>query len=159
MTRIQTALTVVAFLAVAFLSGLVVTLDGLLDAYRFGIDKRPVSGDVAIVEIDAKSLEEIGVWPWPRRLHGEVLDRLTAAGAAQVAFDIDFSQVSDRENDAALEAALRRAGGATILPAFLQLSSTGAADRHVVFTRPIPQFATHAWTGIVNADIDSRGIV
>jgi signal transduction histidine kinase len=159
MTRIQTALTVLAFLAVAFLSGLVVTLDGLLDAYRFGIDKRPVSGDVVIVEIDAKSLEEIGVWPWPRRLHGEVLDRLTAAGAGQVAFDIDFSQASDPENDAALEAALRRAGGATILPAFLQLSSTGTVDRHVVLTRPIRQFAAQAWTGLVNADVDSRGTV
>ncbi len=157
MTRIQTALTVLVFLAVAFLSGLVVTLDGLLDAYRFGLDKRPVSGDVVIVEIDARSLEEIGVWPWPRRLHGDLLDRLTAAGAGQVAFDIDFSQASDRENDAALEAALRRAGGATILPAFLQLNSTGAADRQVVLTRPIERFAAQAWTGLVNADIDSRG--
>ena len=78
MTRIQTALTVLACLAVAVASGLVVTLDGLLDAYRFGINKRPVSGAVVIVEIDAKSLEEIGVWPWPRRLHGQLLDRLTA---------------------------------------------------------------------------------
>jgi signal transduction histidine kinase len=159
MTRIQTALTVLAFLAVALLSGLVVTLDGLLDAYRFGIDERPVSGDVVIVEIDAKSLEDIGVWPWPRRLHGQLLDRLTAAGAGQVAFDIDFSQTSDPGNDAALEAALRRAGGATILPAFLQLSSTGTADRHVVLTRPIEQFAAQAWTGLVNADVDSRGTV
>ena len=159
MTRIQTALTVLACLAVAFASGLVVTLDGLLDAYRFGIDKRPASGDVVIVEIDARSLEEIGVWPWPRRLHGQLLDRLRAAGAGQVAFDIDFSQASDPENDAALEAALRRAGGATILPAFLQLSSTGATDRHVVLTRPIPRFADHAWTGLVNADVDSRGTV
>lgn len=159
MTRIQTALTVLACLAVAVISGLVVTLDGLLDAYRFGIDKRPVSGDVVIVEIDARSLEEIGVWPWPRRLHGQLLDRLAAAGAGQVAFDIDFSQASDPENDAALESALRRAGGATILPAFLQLSTTGAVNRHVVLTRPIPRFAAHAWTGLVNADVDSRGTV
>ena len=159
MTRIQTALTVLAFIAVAFMSGLVVTLDGLFDAYRFGIAKRPASGEVVIVEIDARSLENIGVWPWPRRLHGELLDRLTEAGAGQVAFDIDFSQSSDPVNDAALEAALRRAGGATILPAFLQLSSTGAANRHVVLTKPIPQFAAQAWTGLVNADIDSRGTV
>ena len=159
MTRIQTALTVLACLAVAVASGLVVTLDGLLDAYRFGIDKRPASGDVVIVEIDARSLEEIDVWPWPRRLHGQLLDRLTAAGAGQVAFDIDFSQASDPENDAALEAALRRAGGATILPAFLQLSTTGAANRRVVLTRPIPRFSAQAWTGLVNADVDSRGTV
>jgi PAS domain S-box-containing protein len=159
MTRIQTALAVLVFLAVTFLSGLVVSLDGLLDAYRFGIDKRPVRGDVVIVEIDARSLEEIGVWPWPRRLHGQLLDRLTAAGALQVAFDIDFSQASDPENDAAFEAALRRAGGATILPAFLQLSTTGATNRHVVLTRPIERFAAQAWTGLVNADVDSRGTV
>ena len=159
MTRIQTALTVLACLAVAVVSGLVVTLDGLLDAYRFGIDKRPASGDVVIVEIDARSLEEIGVWPWPRRLHGQLLDRLSAAGVGQVAFDIDFSQASDPENDAALEAALRRAGGATILPAFLQLSTTGATNRRVVLTRPIPRFAAQAWTGLVNADVDSRGTV
>ena len=159
MTRIQTCLTVLVILAIAFVSGLVVTLDGLLDDYRFGINKRPVSGDIVIVEIDAKSLEEIGVWPWPRRLHGQLLDRLMAAGASQVAFDIDFSQASNPENDAAFEAALRRAGGATILPAFLQLSTTGAADRHVVLTKPIPRFSAHAWTGLVNADVDSRGTV
>ncbi len=89
MTRIQTALTVLACLAVAFLSGLVVTLDGLLDAYRFGIDKRPASGEVVIVEIDAKSLEEIGVWPSLQRLHGELPDRLTAAGAGQRNFRLN----------------------------------------------------------------------
>ncbi len=159
MTRIQTALIVLACLAIAVVSGLVVTLDGLFDTYRFGIAKRPVTGDVVIVEIDAKSLEKIGIWPWPRRLHGELLDRLTQAGAGQVAFDIDFSQASDPENDAAFEAALRRAGGATILPAFLQLNSIGAADRQVVLTKPIARFADLAWTGLVNADVDSRGIV
>ena len=45
---------------------------------------------VRIVDIDERSLEELGQWPWPRDLLAEMVDRLHAAGAAVVAFDFLF---------------------------------------------------------------------
>ena len=38
------------------------------------------------------SLAQIGQWPWPRTIVAQLVDRLAAAGAAVVAFDIDFAE-------------------------------------------------------------------
>jgi adenylate cyclase len=47
---------------------------------------------VRIVDIDEKSLAELGQWPWPRTLIAKLLDKLAEKGAAVVAFDILFSE-------------------------------------------------------------------
>ncbi|MEX0590814.1 MAG: adenylate/guanylate cyclase domain-containing protein [Xanthobacteraceae bacterium] len=50
---------------------------------------------VRIVDIDEGSLANVGQWPWSRTVMRDLLDRLGAAGAAVVAFDIQFAE-SDR---------------------------------------------------------------
>jgi CHASE2 domain-containing sensor protein len=62
-----------------------------LSDLRFAWQQRPASGEIVVVAIDAPSLEKIGVWPWPRGLHAELLRELDRAGATDVAFDVDFS--------------------------------------------------------------------
>ncbi len=47
---------------------------------------------VRIIDIDEASLREFGQWPWPRSRLAEMVDRLHAAGAAVVAFDIVFAE-------------------------------------------------------------------
>jgi adenylate cyclase len=53
-----------------------------------------VAGDapIRIVDIDDRSLKEIGQWPWPRTVVGHLVDRLREAGAAVITFDIDFAE-------------------------------------------------------------------
>jgi adenylate cyclase len=53
-----------------------------------------VTGDVPIrvVDIDDRSLKTIGQWPWPRSVIAQLVDRLREAGAAVIAFDIDFAE-------------------------------------------------------------------
>ena len=51
-----------------------------------------VDAPVRIVDIDERSLSELGQWPWPRHMLGEFVDRLHAAGAATVAFDVIFAE-------------------------------------------------------------------
>lgn len=87
------------------------SLDRLTEDIRFQLTSRPASGQVVFVDIDSASLAQVGVWPWPRQVYAELLDRLMALGAADVAFDIDFSARSTPEGDAALAAALEAAGG------------------------------------------------
>src|SRR5579862_8576377 len=57
-------------------------LDDVLSNLRYSALQRPPTGDVVFVDIDAASLKEVGVWPWPRTVHAEVVDRLMALGAA-----------------------------------------------------------------------------
>jgi adenylate cyclase len=59
---------------------------------------------VRIVDIDEASLARLGQWPWPRTVMRDLLDRLGAAGAAVVAFDVQFAE-ADR---ASLEQIVRR---------------------------------------------------
>ncbi len=50
-------------------------------------------GDVVIVGIDDEALGN-GPFPFDRRRHARVVDQLTEAGAAVIAFDIQFTQPS-----------------------------------------------------------------
>jgi adenylate cyclase len=47
---------------------------------------------IAIVDIDEKSLEVVGQWPWPRSEVARLIDRLTAMGAVVIGFDVVFAE-------------------------------------------------------------------
>jgi adenylate cyclase len=47
---------------------------------------------VVIVDIDERSLKQVGQWPWPRSILAEILEKLGNAGAAVVAFDVLFTE-------------------------------------------------------------------
>ena len=64
----------------------------LLD-WRFQLRGEQVpESPVAIVGIDAKSVEELGRWPWPRDVMGDLIDRLGASGAVAIGLDVTFSE-------------------------------------------------------------------
>ncbi len=70
---------------------------------------------IMIVGVDEASFAELGLqWPWPRRLHAELIDKLSAAGAAVIAFDIVFAEPSNKEDDERFAAAIRRAGNVVL---------------------------------------------
>jgi adenylate cyclase len=52
---------------------------------------------VTIVDIDDKSLEKLGQWPWPRTRLANLVTELTKLGAVVIAFDVVFSE-PDRLN-------------------------------------------------------------
>lgn len=145
------ALTVVTLVLLGLtLGGMLSSLDSRLSDWRLALNSIPASGNTVLVEIDSKSLEEIGVWPWPRSLHASLLDRLMEAGADEVAFDIDFSSASDLFDDALFTAALERAGGYAWLAAFAQAN----VHRAMAFSRPLPEFASAAGPVLVNVLLD-----
>lgn len=57
---------------------------------------RTPPADIVLVSIDQRSLEDLtemaGAWPWPRAVHGELIDGLAAFAPRAVAFDVMFNE-------------------------------------------------------------------
>ena len=153
----STAMLALVLVMQAF--SLLAPLDRFLSDQRFRLADRPVSDRIVFVAIDKKSLDAVGVWPWPRSVHAAITDRLRDLGAREIVFDIDFSTPSTPEGDTAFAGAIERAAGTVMLPVFLQRSAAGSADVEVTITEPIEAFARNAWLASVNVYPDSDGKV
>ncbi len=126
-----------------------------LEDLRTRFIQRPATGDIVLVAVDPRSLEAVGVWPWPRTLHAEIIGKLGRAGVQDIIFDIDFSTTSTKAGDDAFRAALEANGGSVVLPAFKQRTDGGSL--HI--NQPLERFRDHAWTALVNVAPDRDGIV
>ena len=110
---------------------------------------------VTVVEIDEKSLQALGQWPWPRTRLAQLVDTIAAVGPAAIGIDILMPEVDALSpeqvlahiaiadptvgallsalpsNDLALADALSRA------PAVLAFAATPEASRHALRSVPI----------------------
>ena len=159
MKQARPHLFVLCVLAAVLLTGMHTTLQNALTDLRFGWLSRPATGNVVLAAIDSSSIEKIGVWPWSRRIYAELIDKLRAADAGEIAFDVDFSSPSDPQTDAAFAAALRKADGSIVLPSFEQLAGNGANGKAVHVNRPITPLATNSWSALVNVAVEPDGLV
>lgn len=134
-------------------------VDDLFDGMRFHAVPSAASGSLTIVEIDARSLDRAGSWPWERERYATAIDRLIAAGATLVAFDVDFSASSDTASDRVLADAIARHPGQVVLGAFVQNESFAAGRDGIVENRPISVFIQDAVIASVNVPVDKDGKV
>lgn len=154
------ALTLVVLAVVgvaAGISGIGRPFDDFLSEIDGRLRSRSASGDLHIVEIDARSIDRIDQWPWPRGNYAGVVDRLKAAGAASITFDVDFSSHSIRSEDEAFARALARGGSQVVLPTFGQRAGggrTGWTD-----SLPIPILREHTALAAVSILPDPDGFV
>lgn len=65
--------------------------------------KGSIQSDIAIVDIDDRSLNSIGRWPWPRNKVGELIEKLREEGAIVVALDIVFAEKERNITDEIIE--------------------------------------------------------
>jgi len=158
-TRWIAAVTVVFTVAALHFGGALAPLDRALMDLRFRVLQRPATGELVLVQIDARSLRALDTWPWPRRYHGELLDRLMSAGVREVAWDVDFSAHSTAADDRLFAASLARAGDRVILPAFRQAASPEAVGQGVTDTLPKPIFRQRAQIGGINVSPSGDGLI
>jgi diguanylate cyclase (GGDEF)-like protein/PAS domain S-box-containing protein len=111
---------------------------------------------IAIVAIDDESLSALGRWPWPRRLHAQMIERLTQAGAKVIGMDILFAEpdLHDPDGDAFLARAIRT-HGRVVLP----VAPAMVSGKRLGETRPIAVLAQAAQLGHVDVELDPDGIV
>jgi len=134
------------------------TLSNLLYDNLRRLSPLAVDPRILIVTIDDYSLQQLGKWPWPRTVHADLLDRLTAAEPRGVLFDVIFSEPDPSPaNDQRLAQALCRAGNV-----YIPLLREGAAR----FDQPLGEIAPVAplsqcakGVGHINAEADADGKV
>ncbi len=90
---------------------------------RFGVrgsDPPAAASRIVLVKVDPSTFDYLrghdlpARWPFPRRDHARVIDRLRQAGARVIGFDVQFSEESDRRDDDALIRAIGRAGNVVL---------------------------------------------
>ena len=67
------------------------------DIYQTLFMEKSNYDEVVIVDIDEKSIGEIGQFPWRRDVFAKLIDRLNQYGVSVIAFDIFFSE-EDKQN-------------------------------------------------------------
>ncbi|MES9940423.1 MAG: EAL domain-containing protein [Candidatus Thiodiazotropha sp. 6PLUC2] len=132
-------------------------LDFLFYDYFLNLLDNHISDELVVVAIDDKSLEELGRWPWSRRFHAELLDRLTVMNARVVGFDVLFSEAERNDPQAdQLFAEAIAANGVTVLAVAPSNPLSGISISEVL---PLPILASSAaGLGHVDFEIDSDGL-
>ncbi len=114
--------------------------------------QRPVPPEVAVVAIDTRSSEQLGLErdmrDWPRSLYARLTNRLVSAGAAVIVFDIYFRNPGIEAYDLQFSSAIERAGN-VLLFGYLEREILDNADGGDLLEverlqPPIEQFANQA---------------
>lgn len=130
--------------------------EDMLRASRNGLHPNKASGEIVLVAIDDQSLREVGRWPWPRRRHAEIIDKLSQADAKRIFVDIIINGRSDAVDDAAMAQAIEKAGNVT-LPVSTRSGITGlGVDPDLL---PPAMFSKHAELGLISVAYNYQNAV
>ena len=117
-------------------------------------DVPTLSQDVAIVEIDEKSIERYGQWPWKRDVMADIIYRLRDAGAGVIVLPILFSEPDRLGGDEALAQAMKD-NGVIIAQVGTTQTNRNAVPRGVAkIGNPMPWL--YEWPGMLGP-IESLG--
>lgn len=155
--RLSTAVILLLVAGLTSYSGVLNRVDNLLYDLGQRLHSRPAPADLVIVAIDEDSLSKLGRWPWSRRLHASLVDRLKADGARVIGLDLVIAEpdTADQPADAELAAAIERAGN-VVLPILLESSRVNG---QLLETLPLPQLLEQAAAlGRVHVELDEDGI-
>ena len=155
--RASTGLWLVCITLTLCVTGALSRIDNVIyDAAQQNTD-RDIPTDVVLVTIDEQSLSSLGRWPWSRRVHAELIDRLRADGAKVIGFDVMFSepQNEDLGADHLLAEAMARAGNVVLPVVIEKVRSNG----QFLETLPLPPLVKNAAAlGRVHAELDADTI-
>ena len=119
---------------------------------------RPPADNIVIIAIDEESLAKYGQWPWPRHIHGDLIDKLSVGGAKVIGFDIIISETgrAGSQDDTLFSEAVARSGR-VIMPVFAEWNP---GRNRLQVRKPIPAVsAAAAGLGHVDFELDADGIM
>ena len=124
---------------------------------------RTPKAPVVIVTIDEDSFAELNMpWPWPRALHGKLIDIVTRGKPAAIALDILFLEPSAHgpRDDQALARAIARSGKVVLAAGLSEVRESGWIKEKRDLNPPLPLLreGAAAW-GPVNIITDRDAFV
>ncbi len=122
---------------------------------RFGLRKPSHPTDVVVVAIDDKTFSDLRLqWPFPRKLHADVIKRLHADGAKTIVYDIQFTEPTTPPQDMALYSAIGRVRGVV-----LATTEVDAAGEAGVLGGEANLRRAHAVAAASNLPADPGGVI
>lgn len=106
------AISCIIILILLLLSPLLQVLNREIQNKYYGV-KNSLIGleshtNILLVELDQKSLDAIGKYPFPRSVYGTVIENLSKYQVALTAFDFLFLDVSDTDEDISLKGSISK---------------------------------------------------
>jgi adenylate cyclase len=126
--------------------------------FRFGEHTPP--GDVVLVYLDEASHEDLGQplsEPWDRRLHAQLVEKLTREGARVIVFDILFHD-ENPEQDEVFAAAIQKHGKVILVGELVRTQSEVDERTSLLLATPALRRAAAGW-GLTEVPIDPDGVV
>lgn len=133
------------------------TVEQAVERVRERVMPKTASGNFVVVAIDQESMTRLQAWPWPRSLHGRLVDKLNEYGVKSVAFDVDFtSPAADPKQDRLFAASLARSQAPVSM-----IGSQDVINGKAVDAEPNPMLRPHVQTvsGWINVDTDTGRIM
>lgn len=124
---------------------------------RYRLRPAHTPADVAVVAIDTATFSHFDTlrWPYPRVLHARAIDRLTAAGARAIVYDVQFTEQSrDPRQDMALYDAVARSRRVV-----LATTAVRGDGQHRVLGGEENLRAAHARAGMANLPTQTGEVI
>jgi HD-GYP domain-containing protein (c-di-GMP phosphodiesterase class II) len=122
---------------------------------RFGLRRPSRPADVVVVAIDDKTFSDLRLqWPFPRKLHADVIKQLHADGAKTIVYDIQFTEPTTPPQDIALYSEIGRVGGVVL--ATTEVDAAGETD---VLGGEANLRRVHAMAAASNLPADPGGVI
>jgi adenylate cyclase len=107
-------------------------IESILYDYRFVIKNRLLHQlppqDILIVEIDEKSLDAYGRWPWSRRLQGKLIKKVLQGNPRVLAIDIVYPEPESPQADTFLGNILKKSKGKIVLATGFDRAERGDSE-------------------------------
>ena len=149
------AVAALALVGLAELAGALDSLERASISTRFALRDAPPPADIVIVKIDDRTFGELNKpWPLSRSLHARVIDRLHAAGAREIVYDVQFTEPRTPAEDGDLYDAIGAAGNVT-----LATSQSDAQGRTNVLGGDANLAQVHARAAAANLTTSQGGVI
>ncbi len=125
---------------------------------RFSLrGEREVTDSIVIIGIDDSSIEELGNFPWDRRIYKTLIDRLGSYPKV-IAFDLYFDIKSNKDSDKVFSELLRN-DDRIIIAAFYTITNNPKFGSIKRLFLPLDIFSRYSKVGLVNHEYDNDGFI
>lgn len=119
--------------------------------------EREVTDPIVIIGIDDSSIEELGNFPWDRRIYKTLIDKLGEYPKV-IAFDLYFDIKSNKEADKVFSELLKT-NNRIIIAAFYTITDNPKFGSIKRLFLPLDIFSRYSKVGLVNHEYDNDGFI